>query len=302
MKNDFYKIFIWGVGIDYDNYLNNIRYEQSKGNIEVVAVVSNETYFTKIDGYNVIKKTDIKNYDYDYIIIASINKYNEIVNEALSIGIVREKLLNVTIFNVYNFDFKRYIHLYTSNISIISNNCWGGITYHSLGMEFLSPFINMHECEDDYLKLLSNLEFYLQQPLVFEKEMYEPNLKRNFPVVLLGDIRLYFNHYITFEEAKTKWLQRLQRINPNNLLIVFYTTNIKSAELFDKLPFERKIVFVPFKCNISSAIELDAFQDTLSKQCNNEFWRIVNSLAHSKYKYYDVIKLLSGDLDYKRII
>ena len=297
-----YKVLIWGTGQDYDRYLNNIQYEEQKENINVVAVVTNDTYYKKIDGYQVIAKKDIINCNYDYIIVASINKYNQIVDEALSMGIERKRLLKLTIFNINNFDFKRYIKLYSSNISIISCNCWGGITYNYLGMEFLSPFINMYEEEADYLKLLANLGFYLKQPLVFEKEMYEINLKRNFPVAMLSDIRLYFNHYESFDEAKVKWYQRLNRINYNNLFIMFYTTNLESAKIFDNLPFEHKIVFLPFKSNLRSAIELDTLNDVLDNKCNSELYQLVNSLAFSKFKYYDVMKLLCKEPDYKRIL
>jgi uncharacterized protein (DUF1919 family) len=296
-----YKVLIWGTGIDYDRYLNNIKYEELKKNMNVVAVVSKDTYYKKIDGYPVIRKEEIINRDYDYIIVASINKYDQILDEALTLGIERKRLLKVTIFNINNFDFKRYIKLYSSNISIISSNCWGGITYNYLGMEFLSPFINMYEEETDYLKLLANLDFYLKQPLVFDKEMYEINSKRNFPVAMLGDIRLYFNHYANFDEAKAKWYKRLSRINCNNLFIMYYTMNLENAKKFDNLPFEHKIVFLPFKSDLPSAIELDVLNDVLVNECDNEFYRLVNSLAYAKFKYYDVMKLLCNEPDNKRV-
>jgi uncharacterized protein (DUF1919 family) len=106
---------------------------------------------------------------------------------------------------------------------------------------------------------------------------------------------------MSFEEAKEKWLKRLKRINYNNYFFEFYTSNIKMAEAFDSLPNKKKIVFVPYKCNLASAIELNALQESLNKIYKNEFFKLINALAISKCKYYDTIKLLCGDSDYKRI-
>ncbi len=301
MNTEKIKVLIWGTGADYDHYLNNIKYEELKGNIEVKGVISNDKYFKKIDGYSRLEKGDIKNIVYDYILVASINKFAEIVDEAFSLEIERKRLLKITIFQLSNFDFKRYIEIYSSNISIISMCCWGGLTYHSLGMEFSSPFINMFVKETDYLRLLSNLEFYLKQPLVFEKDMYEQKIKRSFPIATIGDIRLYFNHYESFDEAKSKWEQRLSRINYNNLFIMYYTMDLNNAKIFDNLPFKKKIVFVPFKSELQSAIALDELNDILVTNCNNEFYQLVNSLALSKYKFYDTLKLLCNEPDYKRL-
>lgn len=301
MINNTYKVLVWGTGIDYDKYFNNLKYEELRENLEIVALVSNQVYCNKIDSYNVIEKTAITNYKYDYIIISSINKFDEIVLEAMSMGIERKKLLKITIFQIYNFDFNKYIKLYESNLCIISNFCWGGLTYNSLGMEFTSPFINMFESDTDYIKLLSNLKFYLKQPLVFYQDFYEPSLRRTYPIGKIGDIHLYFNHYYSFEEAKAKWEKRLERVNYDNLLITFYATNLQAAELFDNLPFDRKILFVPFKCTLSSAIELDYLQCISSNNLNDDFWFIVNSLATSKYKCYDILKLLNGEKDFMRI-
>ena len=55
--------------------------------------------------------------------------------------------------------------LQSSKISVIAINCWGGLISHTLGLEFRSPFVNMFLEEQDYLKLLSDLDYYLGMEL-----------------------------------------------------------------------------------------------------------------------------------------
>lgn len=37
---------------------------------------------------------------------------------------------------------------------------------------------------------------------------------------MLGDIRIYFNHYKSFEQAVLKWEERTKRIDLNNIFII----------------------------------------------------------------------------------
>ena len=54
-----------------------------------------------------------------------------------------------------------------TDVSIIASNCNGGIISHDLGLQFRSPFVNLWIEPGDFVKLLSNLEEYLQCDLVF---------------------------------------------------------------------------------------------------------------------------------------
>jgi uncharacterized protein (DUF1919 family) len=44
----------------------------------------------------------------------------------------------------------------------------------------------------------------------------------NYPVALLGDIKIYFNHDKSKEDARTKWNERKLRINYDNLFVIMY--------------------------------------------------------------------------------
>ena len=59
-------------------------------------------------------------------------------------------------------------------------------------------------------------------------------------------MKIYFKHYKNFEEAKYKWIERVQRIDWNNMFIMFtnWDGDIQLALRFDALPFKNKVIFV----------------------------------------------------------
>jgi uncharacterized protein (DUF1919 family) len=102
------------------------------------------------------------------------------------------------------------------SFSIVCDNCIGGVIYHRLGKEFLSPTINLYMSAKDYVKFVCDLKYYLSLELV-EKESDKP-----FPVGLLGDVVINFNHAKTFEDASRDWYRRAKRINYDNLFFILY--------------------------------------------------------------------------------
>ena len=126
-----------------------------------------------------------------------------------------------------------------NNPSIITNHCIGGIISHDLGLQFLSPTVNLKILPDDFIKFVENLDKYLKA----EFESVESDLP--YPVAKLEDITVYFVHYKTFEEAVAKWKERAKRVNFNNLRIIMTARDGASYETlkrFDALPYD-KVVF-----------------------------------------------------------
>lgn len=121
------KCLIWGNGLTYEKYINHIHFEVLKGNIEVCAIIckKEDKYCRTRDGYFIISKEDIQNFEFDYIIIASEKHYNEIYSAALGLGIQREKIINGKVFALPLFDFKRYVSLVENPVTILSDDCWG---------------------------------------------------------------------------------------------------------------------------------------------------------------------------------
>lgn len=106
--------------------------------------------------------------------------------------------------------------LKNENFSLITPNCLAGIIYHNLRQAFRTPTINLRiGTAYDYYNFCANLKHYLSLEITEEHNSTEP-----FPVGLLGEIRLYFNHYKTFEEAVKKWEERKKRLDLDNLYII----------------------------------------------------------------------------------
>ena len=123
--------------------------------------------------------------------------------------------------------------------SIIANHCIGGIVSHDLGLQFLSPTVNLKILPDDFIKFVENLEEYLSiEPIKIESEL-------PYPVAKLKDITIYFVHYKSFEEAVAKWNERKQRVDFDNIRVMMTVRDgaqYETLERFDKLPY-KKVMF-----------------------------------------------------------
>lgn len=131
--------------------------------------------------------------------------------------------------HINRYELKLRKRLKNDNFSIICPNCIGGIIYHRLGKKLLSPTINLWLHQDDFLKFVMNLKEYISKDLIFIESKY------NYPVAMLGDIKIYFNHAKTEKEAKFDWDRRKKRINYENIFIIMYDKDGISKEDIRKL-------------------------------------------------------------------
>ncbi len=133
--------------------------------------------------------------------------------------------------------------LKADNFSIISQNCIGGVLYSDMKMQFLSPTINTFIPEPDFIKFVSNLEYYINQEIVM-------SWAEEYPVGLLDDVHVHFMHYDTCYEAKESWNRRKKRINWNNILILATDRDGFDDCVYDvwkKLPYNKVLFTVnPF--------------------------------------------------------
>lgn len=166
---------------------------------------------------------------------------------------------------------------------MIASNCNGCCILHDLGLKFNSPFVNLWVEPSDFIKLCENLKDYLQYDLVFitpaEKEI-------TYPVALLNDIKLYFQHYSSEEEASLAWNRRKGRINFDNLYFLFTDRDgcTKQNLLdFDQLNLKHKAVLChkPYP-DIESAVYIKGFE---SESCVGMCMRYRSRF--SIRKYYD---------------
>lgn len=285
-----YRVIIWGIGREYNKYYNLIKYFEQMGEITVQAVFSNDKINSAtLDGFAICSKEQVKIMEYDLCLVA-VADFCSVKLEAKELGISEAKLLPIRVLGIPYFSFEKYIKVRNSKITILSNNCWAGLCYHYLDLEFESPTINMFFEGSQFIKFVSNLDYYLSVPLEFIEMRYEKNLNRNYPIAKIDDIRLHFNHYISFEEAQKCWERRKQRINKNNILIVFNSTSKEALVEFQKLKFEHKLVFVPKDMGISN---LDVYPvDYNDIGTGITFGMYVNGFANGGISDFDLLSFL----------
>lgn len=171
-------------------------------------------------------------------------------------------------------EFKRS-KLENTTPTIISSNCNGEFWYYDMKLKFFSPTINLSFDMNDYVKMLENLQWYMEQPIL----PHEDN-RFEYPTGMLGDIEIRFNHYKSFEEAVAKWEERKKRINWDNLFVLGIDGDdctYESMQRFDRLPYKNKVIFthIPYP-EIKSAYYIPGFESEegvgVLIYFKNQFW------------------------------
>ncbi len=170
---------------------------------------------------------------------------------------VADRIIREKEWGIYNAKRRRRLKNY--DFSIISTNCCATIMYHDLGLRFASPTINLTIGIDDFLKLASSLEWYMDQKLIWG------GVQEDYPVGMLGDVKVNFIHYKTFEEAAQKWEERKKRINWNNLFITATDRGgctYETIRRFEQLPYKNKVIFTHVRYpEFSSAYYIKGFEE-----------------------------------------
>lgn len=122
------KCVIWGTGADYERIINQIKYEELKGNLQIIAAVArkDEIFGSKRDGYLLVTKEELPKMNFDMLIITSSAYYMEILTEAYNLGIPENRIMNGRVFQIPRFDYEEYIQLIRQPVTILSDDCWGG--------------------------------------------------------------------------------------------------------------------------------------------------------------------------------
>ena len=106
---------------------------------------------------------------------------------------------------------KKRKKLENSHISIISNDCTGGVVSHDLGLKFRSPTINLFFYHNDYIEYLENLIYY-NNAEIFEISKTDVEYPVGEIVRNENKINICFMHYDNFETEKQKWNERSKRV------------------------------------------------------------------------------------------
>ncbi|MCI8377473.1 MAG: DUF1919 domain-containing protein [Lachnospiraceae bacterium] len=308
------KCIIWGNGIDYHNVFNLLEYEVMKQNINIVGIVSRkkDRAGVSLDGFPYIEREELRELEFDYIIVTSRRKYAEIRMEIIDLGISGKKIVNSEVLFIPCFDFNRYFNLIENPITVFSDDCWGGMLLHSLHLEFCTPTVNtLFEDKGDYIKFVGNLPLYLNMEL---KKKQEGSLRDNvYPVANLGndadEVSISFPHVVDFAQGEREWNRRKERINYDNIFIKLAL----EAEEFDRqvgdtflskwkqLPF-KKVCFCSVEDGFDSSIYVKRFE--LYKKAN-DFIPSYNYPAYVRqmgelFQSIDILKMLNGEEDFIR--
>ncbi len=165
------------------------------------------------------------------------------------------------------------------DFSVISSNCYGAIILHDLGLQFNSPFVNLWVKPKDFIKYLKNIEYYNSLEMKFKKEK---NI--DYPIGVLDDIKINFQHYSTEKEAKEKWESRKRRINYEKLFIMFTDRDgctYEDLKEFDSLPYDNKVVFTNKEYpDIKSCFYIKGFEN---EKCVGHCYEFISPLSNKRY-------------------
>lgn len=233
------KVFIYGEWQRDEELTEAVSRLVSSGDAEIAGALMQDGDAVRIpDGIDASKICNL--------LICPDLEEDEAVRQLISAGVSREAVIPGRVAKIPDFSFSRYRRLTSSKISILSNNCWGGLTYHYFGLPFLSPTVNLFIEEAQYLVFLEDLEQMLTLDPKFLYTEYNREEGFEYPVLSIGSVRLHMNHCRNAEEGIAEWRKRRGRLNRENMLVMMSTQSADEAGRFDALPFRNKICFVPF--------------------------------------------------------
>lgn len=310
------KLLIWGTGRFYDNYISHYVISNEINVIGFVTGIRSVCKF--IDGVKIFELKEIRELEFDYIIIANQRNYAEIRKRIIDeFGIEEEKCINGRVFKHPCFNWELYKKIITDKPTIIAEACYGGYIYNQLGMKFYSPFINTRIFERDYLRLLYNFEYYMSQNIKLARDIQdieemEASIgqkeiswgKMGYPIAELGDIALHAIHANNLNQYFKEWNRRKLRINWDNIWIMMIIESDEMAEQFSKIKYKNKVGFYFKKTDCEDIVCLYDWENFSSRlESGHDFLSYVHHLFYdeNRFRSIDIFKLLNGQKDFIRL-
>lgn len=203
------------------------------------------------------------------------------------------------LYTVHKMNLKRQIHF--SEVSIISQNCIGGVIYSLIGQEFLSPTINMFIEDENFIKLVNNLEYYmLLEPKPLTDEFIDPISKSiRYPKICIDDIELCCLHYKNCQDAIEAWERRKSRVNFNKVLVIANSWNMHEDKIkIEKLcsnPKYKTICFTYNKYNYDNCIQINGDKWILDE-------RMIIRPNITDFKPYSAVRYFEDYVDIVKIL
>lgn len=230
---------------------------QETKEIEIVGFSSLSDTYDEIRSFKYYTFNSLDNDKFDYVILMYENDHEFKVYKDYFLSVYKNsKILKYEIFKMPYINLIKYLELYNNTPTIFCNSCNGGILYHTLGLGFKSPLINLLVSDDDYIKFLQDPDKYLNSDI--KTLGYDCDLEgKKYPTCLCDDIVLKCVHYKTHEDVAETWRRRVKRVDLNNIFVLFITDNKESVDKFVELPYKKKICICPFDYNNECVFKLD---------------------------------------------
>lgn len=283
---------MWGAGEIYNTHLNGIHYFELTGQINVVGVLSESIIdkWSTLDDYPILNKNQICWKNIDLIIIMSERYLREILNEIEHISVVKINVISFRVLEIPGVKIEKYIKLVDEKVSIISNNCWGGLVCRTLGIECRSPFKNLFLKDADYLRVISDLKKYMRCEPEFVRFDIDTDNKK-YPVLRILDAEIHCNHTENIETAIFEWNKRRKKINLDNIFFEMCTEDRIIADKFIAITKDKKkICFLP-KENKEDKSKKDIFYVDLQTE-KRKLWEQVNEYASLRGTKFDLVDML----------
>jgi uncharacterized protein (DUF1919 family) len=148
--------------------------------------------------------------------------------------------------------------LIAKDFTVVSSNCWGGILYQDLGLNYQTPFVNQYMHTPCFLKLVRQFPDYMKMELsVSTKSKYFPAATL-YPVGHLGDVEIHFIHYSLGDNVIGKWNERKARIRSDKVLFVLCERDqctVEDLKELDQLKVN-KLMFTAKKYDLKNSYKV----------------------------------------------
>ena len=167
----------------------------------------------------------------------------------------------------------------------------GGVIYSQLGMEFLSPTINMFIEDENFIKLAYEPEKYFSiVPTAVTDKYVDPiDPSVSYPKIRIDDIEICCLHYKDCADAISAWDRRRKRVNLDNVFVIGNSWNMHSD-----LQLVEKIADAPHRTIVFSTVDVPRDNVILLK---DDFWHldqrgivrpnITDDIPGSPIKYFE---------------
>ena len=206
------RVLLWGLGQRFVHKKEHLLRLIDNNDLQVVGYTANCLEKQDETDFKYFGKDKLIPAMIDYIIVmTTVNYFAEIIKEAIKRGFKRDSIVFWDDLELNNYDWAKGISESRKNINLflkkqkldglptqftlLAQNCAGGLLYHSLGREFLSPTINLWFSEGDFLKFVNKYRYYIKEDLNFLG--WEDYLGEKTPCYTLQDIKIHMPHVYT---------------------------------------------------------------------------------------------------------